>query len=144
MFNEHSHPKKRNISQSYLSSCVYYLEHRNQSQNNLKRKHEECVKNSDVTSSTSATSPAKRPKVAGWHVKLATETPPRTDLDTDLEDGYSTVHDIETGKCPFSSFILYWKTIKLVTKAPRGQKLFNKTRIVGQIIVSRFTFAFFL
>lgn len=100
MFNEHSLARK-NISQ-YLSSCVYYLEHRNQIQINLKRKHEECFNNTNSSdlnlSSTSATSPAKRTKIGGWHVKLATESPERTDLDTDLEDGYSTVHDIETGK----------------------------------------------
>lgn len=100
MFNEqfHSHPKK-NIINKYLSSCVYYIENRNQIQINLKRKLE------DVTSSTSsstATSPAKRSKVGGWHVKLANESPARTDLDTDLEDGYSTVHDIETGNFIFS------------------------------------------
>lgn len=95
MFNEQfqSHPKK-NLNQ-FLSSCVYYVENRNQIQINVKRKHEENL--NDLGSSSSATSPAKRSK-GGWLVKLATESPARTDLDTDVEDGYSTVHDIETGK----------------------------------------------
>ncbi|XP_063706555.1 uncharacterized protein LOC134835599 isoform X2 [Culicoides brevitarsis] len=77
-------------------------QHREQIQH-LKRKHEEIAREfatTEATSSSLATSsPAKRPKVSGWHVKLALESPTRSDQETDSEDGYSTVHEIETEEC---------------------------------------------
>lgn len=103
MFNEQflSCPKKSNNFNEFLSSCVYYTTLENQSISNqvtLKRKHEEikCETELNCETSTATSTPAKKSKY--FYVKLATESPARTDIDTDIDGSYDTVHDIETGK----------------------------------------------
>uniref|UniRef100_A0A336M176 CSON009607 protein n=1 Tax=Culicoides sonorensis TaxID=179676 RepID=A0A336M176_CULSO len=107
--------KMMNLSHCLTSTqikCLYYLSESHKTVN-LKRKYEEFTnyEKTEVSTTTTTTttplsstsspviSPAKRTKLDGYYVKLANESPQRQILETDLEDGYSTVHDIETEEC---------------------------------------------